>query len=184
MSITRRFILVASLLLTACATPPNTAVIKFESAPSAAAILSPGGSFLGVTPFEINLPLTREWIVADAVRLGNATAIWHSGAKAELSLDFRLDGRTSGTVTKKFHRPGTADGLLSDIKFAEDRERKSNADANEGWGVLADIVRENNRQRASLPAIKDPLASPTVGRPSVECVSQKVWPNQVQTTCK
>ena len=184
MSIARRLVFIVSLLLSACATPPNTAVVKFESSPSAAAVLSPSGEILGVTPFEINLPLTNAWISADEVRLGNATAVWHSGARVELSLDFRLNGLTSGTVTKKFLRPGTPNGLFADIKFAEDRERKSNADAKEGLGILADIVNERNRPSPSPSGIKDPLASTTVGRPTVECVTQKVGPNQVQTTCR
>lgn len=174
----------ALLLLCACATPPNTAVLRFESVPSAAAVLSPGGVMLGVTPFSINLPLKQDQIVASAVRLGTGTAVWSSGATVQVNFDFKLNGLSSGTVRWDIQRPNAAPGLLADVKFAEDRARQARADANEGWGVLADLVREQNRQRASLPRINDPLASPTIGRPSIECTSKSVWPNEVQTTCK
>lgn len=176
--------LAMAALLAACATPPNTTIIKFESVPAGAAILSPHGAFLGLTPFEIQLPLTREWIAADFVRLGTGTAIWKSGARIKFNLDYRLDGITSGTLVHKISRPGEVPGLHADVQFAEDRDRRSGQDSTEGFGVLADLIRENNRQKAALPSLPDALSPRPVGGSAIECVSRRTWPNQVQTTCK
>jgi len=177
--------LVAVLALVAgCATPPNTADLEFESIPAGAAVFSPSGTMLGITPFSMELPLSKEQIAANVVRLGAGTAVWYSGAKTQFDFDFNLNGLTSGNVKYRIQRPVDAPGVMQDVKFAEDRSRQATADSNAGWGALADIIRQRTVQRASAAPISDPLASPTIGKPTIECVSQKIWSNQVQTTCK
>ena len=180
----RSVLAVMPLLLSACATPPNTAVLEFKSVPSAAAILGPGGRLLGVTPFSMERPLTKEEIAAGNVQLGTGTVMWNSGAKIDLNFHFTLNGLSSGTVKWEIQRPNNIPGLLADIKFSEDRERQATSDTNEGWAVLGNLIRDRNRQRAAVSSITEPLALPEIRRPSVECTSQVVWPKQVQTICK
>lgn len=175
-----------SMFLSACETiPPNTIEIRLDSVPSSAAIFSGSGRMLGITPFAYRHPLSREVIAAGRLRLDNATAVWNSGAKASFNLDFGLGGLTSGYVNATIPRPADVAGVMQDVKFAEERARlKSTSDSQAGWAALNEVLVERNRQRSSLPPITDPLASPRVGGTSINCVTQRVGANQIETICR
>lgn len=178
-------LMVVLTFLGACETiPPNTVELRFESVPSAAAVFSPEGEMLGVTPFALMYRLQAKHTSANHVRFGVGSAVWKSGAKATLNLDFGLNGGTFGTFTYKFRRPIDAPGVSTDVAHAEARERTASAGSQEGWAALAGIVNEHNRQKAAIARNLDPFLLPKVGGAAVECVSTSVWPNRVETKCK
>jgi hypothetical protein len=171
---------IASLLLGCSTLPPNSVELKIESTPSSAAVFAPTGKMMGVTPFTLVYQLTPGDMTAGGVHGGNATAVWYSGARAVVNTDFRLNGLTSGTVTFTFNRPLDAPGVMQDVKFAEDRQRKESVESQAGWAAIGEVIAERNRQKAALP----PLTVPDILKPPVQCTSTGVWPNQVVTTCK
>lgn len=181
---TYALIFYSSILLSACSTTnPNTLAVTIYTQPEGA-ILYEGSNALGMAPRQVGYQLTPNHKQSGVVNASSITAVWPSGAKETVSMQYQLNIGLSQYFT--ISRPMDAPGLEQDLAHAANLQArsansKSNSDAGTALMLLNSAV-EGFNSGYNKPSNKSYYPYPTQSN-ELRCTSRKIG-NQVYTDCK